>query len=316
MSKVALWEVRNSRPVRLLESSIEFEKNLESWLEADPSMLQGGLEIVGRQVTLEAGRLDLLAIDPQGRLCAIEIKRGAVNRDTVAQALDYAACLSEIDAADLRERLAEYLSRHGKSIERVLADRHAPTALDNNERQILIFVVGVGAAQNLERVARYLSEFDVPISVVSYDAFATDDGRRILCREVTEPEVGVVRTRPGLPAPSLEDLFRQAEGNGIGVGFRAIVDAGRSLGLHARTYRHSVMFCPPTRKARGLFTVWAEPTNGKVQAWVGGAVFAEFYPFNEKQIAEKLGAEGWRELDEQGAASLASGLRELFEETQ
>ena len=40
------------------------ERHLEEWIEKDPALLQGGLAIVGRQIVLEGGRLDLLALDP------------------------------------------------------------------------------------------------------------------------------------------------------------------------------------------------------------------------------------------------------------
>jgi RecB family endonuclease NucS len=40
--------------------------------------------VVGRQIDLEGGRLDLLAIDPQGRWTIIEIKRGTLRREAIA----------------------------------------------------------------------------------------------------------------------------------------------------------------------------------------------------------------------------------------
>jgi len=39
------------------------------------------------------GRIDLLAIAPDGALVIIEIKRGRTPREVVAQALDYAGCV-------------------------------------------------------------------------------------------------------------------------------------------------------------------------------------------------------------------------------
>jgi hypothetical protein len=67
MRKVDLWEVsEGTGVVRLAESAVDLEQHLETWIAANPAMLQAGLEIIGRQVTLDAGRLDLLALDPQG----------------------------------------------------------------------------------------------------------------------------------------------------------------------------------------------------------------------------------------------------------
>lgn len=61
-------------------------------------MLPGDLEIVARQLVLEAGRSDLLALDRRGRLHVMEVKRGVLTRDTVPQGLDYAACIEGMDS--------------------------------------------------------------------------------------------------------------------------------------------------------------------------------------------------------------------------
>lgn len=61
-----MWQVSKGTLARVDEASIELEKQLETWIAEDPTVVQAGLVIVGRQVQLEAGPLDLLAIDPQG----------------------------------------------------------------------------------------------------------------------------------------------------------------------------------------------------------------------------------------------------------
>lgn len=48
--------------------------------------------VVVRQLRLDSGKLDLPCLDAQGGLQVVEIKRGALYRDTIAQAVDYAAC--------------------------------------------------------------------------------------------------------------------------------------------------------------------------------------------------------------------------------
>ena len=50
--------------------------------------------IIGRQEdTGFGGRIDLLAIAPDGTLILIELKRGRTPREVVAQAIDYATWL-------------------------------------------------------------------------------------------------------------------------------------------------------------------------------------------------------------------------------
>ena len=72
---------------------------------ANPTLLPGDLKIVGRQVKLDGGTLDLLAIDWQRRWVVIEIKRGRLYRKAVAQALDYAWSIERLDKSELKSRL-------------------------------------------------------------------------------------------------------------------------------------------------------------------------------------------------------------------
>ncbi len=96
MAVPGLWQVDGSAPRKLAPASIALESELESWIEADPSLLEGGLTVVGRQLQTQAGPLDLLAVDGSGTLIVVEIKREALTRDAVTQALDYASCLNEL----------------------------------------------------------------------------------------------------------------------------------------------------------------------------------------------------------------------------
>jgi RecB family endonuclease NucS len=84
VNRVGLWQVVEDRLTRIPESVLNLEKSLEDWIAEDPPLLQAGLVVVGKQIDLEGGRLDLLAIDPQGRWTIIEIKRGTLRREAIA----------------------------------------------------------------------------------------------------------------------------------------------------------------------------------------------------------------------------------------
>ena len=62
------------QPRRLERSQIELEQHLEDWIAKDVTLIGEGYALVGRQVTIDDGRLDLLAIDSQDRWVVIEIK--------------------------------------------------------------------------------------------------------------------------------------------------------------------------------------------------------------------------------------------------
>ena len=75
------------------------EAILEDWLENNPDDIieNGKLLIIGRQVTTNLGSfIDLLAIDRQGDVVVIELKRNRTPRETVAQALEYASFVEKL----------------------------------------------------------------------------------------------------------------------------------------------------------------------------------------------------------------------------
>ena len=53
MAEIGLWHaVRGSQPTRLLEESVPLEKDLESWIFEDPTLISPTLQRVRRQVPL------------------------------------------------------------------------------------------------------------------------------------------------------------------------------------------------------------------------------------------------------------------------
>src|SRR5690606_14572502 len=147
MSQVALWRITdNQQPERVREVALDFEKRLEGWVESAPNLIQADLVIVGRQVETEAGRLDLLALDPQGRWVVIEIKRGTLNRDAIAQALDYASVLATLDENQLRGITNKYLQTRGTTIDNLLRERDALDSLKSQDRELALVIVGTGRA--------------------------------------------------------------------------------------------------------------------------------------------------------------------------
>jgi hypothetical protein len=58
----------------------------------EPRMLSGDWMLIGRQeITTHGGRIELLAIAPDGSLVLIELKRDKTPRETVTQALHHAS---------------------------------------------------------------------------------------------------------------------------------------------------------------------------------------------------------------------------------
>ena len=105
----ALWKV-GTQPESLTESTLASEKLLEDMIIANPRLLSDEWMIIGSQEdTGFGGRIDLLAIAPDGTLVLIEIKRDRTPREVVAQALDYASWVQTLlpeDIAAIYKRFA------------------------------------------------------------------------------------------------------------------------------------------------------------------------------------------------------------------
>jgi Holliday junction resolvase-like predicted endonuclease len=309
MKQLAVWQVSKGSLVRADDAVLELERNLEAWIAEDPDLLQNGLTIVGRQVQLEAGSLDLLGLDPQGRWVAIELKRGALDRKTIAQVQDYAACLSTITGEELKSKTAAYLAKQRKSLDSLLEERSAMHSLDPQHRQVLLMVAGTGRAPGLERLVSYLAE-KLPISVLLFHVFRLRTGELLLAREITEqdnePESSSKSTL------SLSTPMDLAKRHGIYESLHKAVEIARELGLQVRPYKTSVMFTPPSNGSRMLFTVWAKPEKGKIKAYVGVEPFTEFFPLRRPAVAKQIGPEGWRTFSRSSFSNFLKAVYSLI----
>lgn len=86
------------------------EATLHSLVEEAPELLplsgEPGIVIVGREVSVANGSIDLLAVEPTGRPVILEIKlarNSEARRAVVAQALSYAAYLKGLDVETLEQ---------------------------------------------------------------------------------------------------------------------------------------------------------------------------------------------------------------------
>jgi Endonuclease NucS C-terminal domain len=215
MQRIGLWQILGTSLARVAPMNIDLEESLETWIANDPSLIQADLVIIARQLTTEAGRLDLLGIDPQGRWTVIiEIKRGTVSRDTIAQGLDYASVIGTASEDQMRALLADQLAARKLSLDTLLKERDAIDSLDPAEREVALIVVGTGRSPGLERMSSFLtSRSTVPLSIICFDAFKLNDGGVVLAREVAETpkEKQTTERQPAIPPSAVVELARSSE---------------------------------------------------------------------------------------------------------
>ena len=198
----SLWRVEGDRPLPVLSSTMDLESRLEDLIVADADLLgPDQLLLIDRQVATSHGKsLDILAIDDEARLHAIELKRGRTPRDVVAQVLDYGWWVRTLTLDDVRDiwtsRRIDASTDAPSDFEAAYAERFG-LSLDpetfNTEHKLT--VVAASLDPGTPRIVEYLSEdYDVPINAVLFTHF-TDGDRQYLSRTWLRPP-GADEARP------------------------------------------------------------------------------------------------------------------------
>lgn len=167
----AIWKVA-AKPEPLQESSLAKEQMLEEMIVADPRILSDEWMLIGRQEdTGYGGRIDILAIAPDGSLILIELKRERTPREVVAQALDYASWVEKLKAEDIAAIYGRFAPKHN------LAEDFRKRFGQNLEEDSLnqshqIVIVASSIDDSTERIISYLNERDVPVNVLCFQIFS------------------------------------------------------------------------------------------------------------------------------------------------
>lgn len=166
----AIWKV-GTQPTPLNLGKLSSEQTLEEMIVREPGILSAEWMLIGRQEQTDfGGRIDLLALAPDGSLVLIELKRNRTPREIVAQALDYAAWVEKLTA----DRIAQIYQRfaNGGSLDAAFEKRFG-TKLDeetlNASHQIVIVAAELDDAT--ERIIQYLNDRDIAINVLFFQVF-------------------------------------------------------------------------------------------------------------------------------------------------
>lgn len=144
-------------------------------------MLGEPLLLIGRQVrTLYGGIIDLLAIDIDGNVHVIELKRDRTPRDVVAQALDYGSWVADLSHSEVVEIFENY--RADEAFDAVFAEFFDVDAPDEVNGSQVFTIVAASVDPVTERIIKFLNEsFNVPVNVVFFRHF-DDAGASYLAR--------------------------------------------------------------------------------------------------------------------------------------
>ena len=193
--------------------TMDLESRLEGILEKDISIASPNWMIIGRQVRTDwDGRIDLLAIDQQGNLVVIELKRNKTPRDILAQALDYGSWVRALKSDGIAKIYAEYRSKYhpgepDQSLDEAFLTRFVLKSMPDelNDQHELVIVAST-LDPSTERIVKYLGEYhELSINALFFRTFK--DGDRVYLTRAWLAE-------PVTPAISLSDDDKRGEWNG------------------------------------------------------------------------------------------------------
>jgi len=182
-------------------------QDLAKWVEQYPAILGEELLIITSEYdrfdkTNE--RLDLLALDKDGNLVVIELKRDDSGKNVDLQAIKYAAYCSTLSLADLVDMYLKYQKQKGFELTLEAAQAAILEFIENDDFEELndrprIILVAKEFRPEVTASVLWLRKFALDVSCVKWDPYELENG------------IVAVNSSVLIPLPEAKDFIIQAE---------------------------------------------------------------------------------------------------------
>jgi hypothetical protein len=201
--------------VDLSDLDLREREHLQEWILANPAVLGPNVEIIASEYDRwqTAGgvpvldRLDILAVDPDGRLVVAELKRGVAPHTVHMQAINYAAMVSRLTPDDIAELYAATHRRAGEDMDTASALTILTTErllTTESIRRPRIVLVASDFPASVTSAVVWLNEQSVDISLIRYRPYRLANGQLVVSftrlYPVPDVEEFTIGRRPEAPA--------------------------------------------------------------------------------------------------------------------
>lgn len=165
-----LYQINGRELVQIGHTRLDNEDQLQEWIARDPRLIGMDVLVLGREVYTDfGGRIDILGLDRDGNLVVIECKRDLTPRDVVAQILDYASWVANLNTRDVHNIAQQ---KTGKPLGGAFQERFdIPLPETLNSSHSLVIVSSEFDASS-KRIVEYLSEsHGIAINTVFFSVF-------------------------------------------------------------------------------------------------------------------------------------------------
>ena len=186
--KFGLWRVDGGKVEAVRPAVLDAEERLEDLVEERIDILGlGDLLIIGRQVITAFGkRIDLLAIDGQGDLYVLELKKDKTPREVVAQAFEYGFWITGLSYDDIAGLYAKH--NEGDDFASAFSTHFEVDVPESINAAHELVVVASGMDRSTEQIVEYVRGYGVPINVLFFE-YLVEGEREYLARSwLTDPE--------------------------------------------------------------------------------------------------------------------------------
>jgi len=198
------------------------EERLEEWVEKNPHILMNGEKalVVGRQVPTDLGySVDLLAVDRGGQAVIIELKKTKTPRQVIAQALEYAAYVANLDYGGLNSIALRYSGdrdmswqsleeTHRETFPESYGEGANPIAWNNDQ---VIIIAGREVGRDIAAVIRYLRRHNIDVRALQIRPLKSGAERLLVVETVVGQEPMPSRiTSPPLEPPAVEERIGES----------------------------------------------------------------------------------------------------------
>lgn len=176
-----LYKITDDELIPIQRKSLAREELLEKWIFENPMIVGLDLLVLGSQIVTDYnGRIDILAIDREGNLNIIELKRDRTPRDIVAQVLDYASWITSLTTKRVHEIAHDKL---GKRLELAFQERFDTPLPENLNSSHSIVIVASEFDASSKRIVEYLAEeHGVSINTAFFNVFE-ENGQELIATD-------------------------------------------------------------------------------------------------------------------------------------
>lgn len=203
-------------------------------------------------------RLDIMALDKQGTLTIVELKRDASRTLADLQAIRYAAFCSNMTMADVVQQLARWKNcSENDASEMIVSFLEAEVLPEMDSQPRIILAAGEINDQELTSVVLWLRRFQVNISCVELSAYQLGElGRIVLVPRVLIPLPESREYLVNVERKEASRIHQERQDTGYQDLWRAVADAFNQLDCPFKASARRVSYMPLRINMPNVYYEW------------------------------------------------------------